>query len=191
MLNVSLMGAKFGDGDLAALNPVNEQIVTADFSGSGLTDRSASAIAAMKRFRVLRLMRTKISDKTVHALSGLSQLESLNVFGTEVTSAALPDVGHLPKLQHFYAGETKIPAEIQVSEAFARRQGLVLTIACRRTQILFSAETLPCKYSTIQCSRVVLCCTAPLLLSLPRVSALLQNRECGQSKEIGNWRPIM
>ena len=43
----------------------------------------------MKHLRVLRLMRTKITDATVQALGGLDQLESLDLFGTAVTPAAL------------------------------------------------------------------------------------------------------
>jgi uncharacterized membrane protein len=117
VLNVSLMGARFGDEDVGALQPISEHIVIADFSGTAVTDRSAGAIAAMKRLRVLRLMRTKITDATMQALGGLDQLESLNVFGTAVTPAALGAVVRLPKLQHLYAGETKIPSNVAVSEA--------------------------------------------------------------------------
>ena len=111
------MGAKFGDEEMAALKPIDEQIVVADFSDTAVTDRSASSLAAMKHLRVLRLMRTKITDSTMQALGGLDQLESLSVFGTAITPAALQVITHLPKLQHLYAGKTKIPADVQVSEA--------------------------------------------------------------------------
>jgi uncharacterized membrane protein len=117
VVNVSLMGPRFEDEDLAALQPISEHIVIADFSGTAVTDRSAGAIAAMKRLRVLRLMRTKITDATMQALGALDQLESLNVFGTTVTPAALGVAGRLPKLQHLYAGETNIPAGVPVPEA--------------------------------------------------------------------------
>jgi hypothetical protein len=117
VVNVSLIGDKFGDQELAALKPLDEQIVIADFSGTAVTDRSAASIAAMKRLRVLRLMRTQITDATMQAFGGLDQLESLNVFGTAVTPAALQVVPHLPKLQRLYVGETKIPANVQVFEA--------------------------------------------------------------------------
>jgi len=121
VLNVSLMGAEFGDEDMAALKSLAEQIVTADFSGTAITDRSAAYIAAMKRLRVLRLMRTQITDTTLRTLGGLNQLESLNVFGTAATPAALQVAARLPKLQHLYAGETKIPADVQVSETVRRK----------------------------------------------------------------------
>jgi hypothetical protein len=117
VVNVSLMGAKFGDEEMAALKPIDEQIVVADFSDTAVTDGSASSLAAMKHLRVLRLMRTKITDSTMQALGGLDQLESLSVFGTAITPAALQVMTHLPKLQHLYAGQTKIPADVQVSEA--------------------------------------------------------------------------
>lgn len=107
-LNASLLGSKFGDSDLAAFAPVAEHITVADFSRTAITDRSATAITAMKRLRVLRLMNTGITDTTLQRLNALDQLESLNVFGTRVTSATLPTIARLPKLAHFYAGQTAI-----------------------------------------------------------------------------------
>lgn len=107
-LNASLLGSRFGDDDLAALAPLHDHIVAADFSRTAITDRSASAIAAMKRLRALRLMDTKIGDATVQSLTTLDQLESLSVFHTEVTAAALPVLARLTKLRHLYAGETAI-----------------------------------------------------------------------------------
>jgi hypothetical protein len=121
VLKVSLMGSNFGDDDMAPLAPLAEQIVMADFSGTAITDRSANSIASMKRLRVLRLMHTQVTDSTVQALSGLNQLESLNVFGTAVTPAVLQVAARLSKLQHLYAGETRIPADVQVSDAIKRK----------------------------------------------------------------------
>jgi len=116
VINASLLGSKFGDNDLAALAPLNEHIVIADFSRTTITDSSSSAIGAMKRLRSLRLMHTKITNATVQALAPLSQLESLNLFDTPVTPAALTAIGHLPKLRHLYARETKISPDAPMSE---------------------------------------------------------------------------
>jgi uncharacterized membrane protein len=113
-LNASLLGAKFGDSDLAAFAPLADHITVADFSRTAITDRSAPAITAMKQLRILRLMNTGISDTTVNGLGALDQLESLNVFGTRVTPAALPTIAKLPKLAHFYVGQTQIPAGASV-----------------------------------------------------------------------------
>jgi hypothetical protein len=71
----------------------------------------------MQHLRLLRLMRTKITDATVLALSGLNELESLNVFGTGITPAALKAAEQMPKLQHLYAGETKIRASDSLPDA--------------------------------------------------------------------------
>jgi uncharacterized membrane protein/mono/diheme cytochrome c family protein len=117
MFNASLLGEKFEDADLASLFPVADHIVIADFSRTAITDRSAPAIAAMKRLRLLRLVHTKITDATVHSLSGLDQLESLNIFGTRTTPAVLAIVASLPKLRHLYAGETTIRTDAPLPAA--------------------------------------------------------------------------
>jgi len=107
-LNASILGSRFGDRDLEAFAPIAQHIVVADLSHTAVTDRSATAIAAMKRLRVLRLTDTRLTDATVLRLDSLNQLESLNVYGTPVTSAVLPAIASLPKLSHFYAGQTGI-----------------------------------------------------------------------------------
>jgi uncharacterized membrane protein len=108
VINASLLGANFGDDELAALAPISGQIVVADFSATAITDRSSGNIATMKRLRSLRLMHTRITDATVQALSPLSQLESLDLFDTAVTVDALPAIGRLPKLRRLYLQGTKI-----------------------------------------------------------------------------------
>ena len=117
VVDASMLGAKFTDEDVAALKPVAAQIVIADFSGTAVTDRSAALFAGMKSLRVLRLMRTKITDASVLALGGMDRLESLDLFGTAVTPACLKAAEQLPKLQHLYVGETKIPADVAVPES--------------------------------------------------------------------------
>ncbi len=116
VVNMSLLGSKFGDADLAVLKPLAGRIVVADFSNTSITDRSTAVIAEMKRLRLLRLANTKITDATLQALGGLDQLESVSVFGTAVTPAALPSVAQLPKLRHIYVGETKIGADAPIPD---------------------------------------------------------------------------
>jgi|SRR5579862_4632987 len=107
-LNASILGSKFGDRDLNAFAPIAEHIIVADLSRTAITDHSATAIAAMKRVRVLRLMDTHLTDATFLHLETLNQLESLDVYGTPITPAVLPAIAKLPKLSHFYAGQTGI-----------------------------------------------------------------------------------
>lgn len=107
-LNASILGSRFGDRDLATFTPIAEHIIVADFSRTAITDHSAATIAAMKRLRVLRLMDTHLTDATFLRLETLNQLESLDVYGTPITPAVLPVIAKLPKLSHFYAGQTGI-----------------------------------------------------------------------------------
>jgi len=116
-LNASILGTKFADSDLAVFAPLAKQITVADFSRTAITDRSVTVITAMKQLRVLRLMHTGITDTTVQALGPLDHLESLSVFGTQVTPAVLPTVARLPKLAHFYAGQTAIPNGMTIPKA--------------------------------------------------------------------------
>ncbi len=107
-LNASILGGKFGDRDLEAFAPVAGYIILADFSRTAITDHSAAAISTMKRLRVLRLLDTRVTDATLLHLQGMAQLESLDVYGTQVTPAILPTIAEFPKLSHFYAGQTAI-----------------------------------------------------------------------------------
>jgi uncharacterized membrane protein len=116
IVDASLRGPSFGDGDLAAFAPISAQIVVADFSNTSITDLSSATIASMTHLRTLKLMNTKITDVTVKALSPLSQLESLNLFNTAVTADAFTAIGQFPKLSHVYAHGTKISPEAPMSD---------------------------------------------------------------------------
>ena len=116
-LNASLLGTRFSDNDLADFATIAEYISVADLSHTGITDRSAGTIAAMKRLRVLRLMNTATTDASLLRLGALDQLESLNLFGTSVTSASLPAISRLPRLVHLYVAQTSIPQGSPVPEA--------------------------------------------------------------------------
>jgi len=107
-LKASILGSNFGDRDLEAFVPVADHIVVADLSRTAITDHSAGAIAAMKRLRVLRVINTRLTDATLLRLDTLSQVESLDFYGTHITAAALPTIARLPKLSHFYTGQTGI-----------------------------------------------------------------------------------
>src|SRR5579859_2782071 len=118
-LNASMLGGRFGDHDLEAFAPIAEHIVVADLSRTAISDHSAALIATMTRLRVLRLMDTRLTDATLLHLESLDQLESLDVYGTAITPSVLPMIAKLPKLLHFYAGETGIQAGNSVSKDLA------------------------------------------------------------------------
>ncbi|WP_158752247.1 c-type cytochrome domain-containing protein [Acidobacterium sp. S8] len=107
-LNASLAGEKFGDRDLASFKPVLEQIRTADFSGTSISDHSSDLIASMKNLRLLRLSHTRVTDDGVKRLHDLAYLQSINLLGTQVTSAMLGTIASMPKMEHLYVANTRI-----------------------------------------------------------------------------------
>jgi hypothetical protein len=110
VVDMSPAGVRFGDEEITALKPIAAKVVSADFSGTAITDKSAATIAGMTELRVLRLNRTKITDSTVTALRALRQLESLSLFETAISPAAVPALGRMPRLRHIYTGEIGVQA---------------------------------------------------------------------------------
>lgn len=88
-IDASAMGPRFGDAELVLLAPLAAHIARADFSGTAITDASASALAAMTSLERLRLADTKISNATIQALASLKKLRSLTVTGTKAAEPAL------------------------------------------------------------------------------------------------------
>lgn len=88
--NASLLGASFGDTELAALAPLGKVVVRLDASRTLVTDASIRALPeTMTGLRVLHLAGTKLTDAGVEALISLPALEVLNVSDTPVTNEAL------------------------------------------------------------------------------------------------------
>jgi len=114
VITASWLGSKFGDTEMGALSPISDRIVAADFSNTAITDRSASALAAMKNLHELRLTHTNVTDATIQAIGSLQELESLSIFGTRATPSALLVIAQLPKLRRIYVGATKISASADV-----------------------------------------------------------------------------
>jgi uncharacterized membrane protein/mono/diheme cytochrome c family protein len=108
VLNASLLANAFKDDDVKAFAPVSSHIVVADFSRTGITDKSSSFIAGLKHIRILRLAHTHVGDVTLQSIAGLEQLSSLNIFDTAVTPAALPVLEKMHSLRICYAGQTAI-----------------------------------------------------------------------------------
>jgi hypothetical protein len=106
VVNAALLGAAFGDADLAALAPVAERIVWLDLSGTSVSDTGAMTLAALRRLRLLRLNETRIGDATVAALAGHPSLETLSLFRTAITPASRPALASFPKLRTLSIAET-------------------------------------------------------------------------------------
>lgn len=59
-------------------------------------------------------MNDGVTDTTVEALPSLRELESLNLFHTAISAAALQAISGLPRLQRVYVHETKISADTSI-----------------------------------------------------------------------------
>ena len=110
-VNASLLGAQFGDEDLAAFAPLAAQIASLDLAATKVTDRSGALIARMPRLKVLRLNGTGITDQTVKQCVELHQLESLSLYGTAVSQAIVPILAERLKLKHLYLPDAHIPVK--------------------------------------------------------------------------------
>ena len=121
VVNAAWMGSRFGDADVAALAPLRERIVAADFSRTAITDKSASVIAGMKHLKVLRMMHTSISDPIPQALAQIPDLEYLSLFDTSVSATGVQALAQLPKLQHVYVGNTKVRADAKLSAELTQK----------------------------------------------------------------------
>jgi len=71
----------------------------------------------MKGLRVLKLANTAVTDSFVPALASLRQLETLNIFDTSVTAAAMSGLERLHAIRRIYVASTKIPADTPVPDS--------------------------------------------------------------------------
>lgn len=92
-VNASMSGAGFGDAELQALMPLRTRIVRADFSGTAITDASASMLGGMEKLRILRLKDTKTGAGSLRAIASLKTLRSVTVVGAAPETAPLRQRG--------------------------------------------------------------------------------------------------
>lgn len=84
-LNASLLGRSFNDKTLAELAPLSKYLVSADLSGTAVTDTSAPILARCTKLRALRLANTPVTDITARVLLALPALKVLTVTDTGMT----------------------------------------------------------------------------------------------------------
>jgi len=92
-INAFLAGRSFRDAELQALMPLRTRIVRADFSGTAITDASASMLGGMERLRILRLKDTKTGAGSLRAIASLKTLRSVTVAGAAPETAPLRQRG--------------------------------------------------------------------------------------------------
>lgn len=93
VVNASILGADFGDREMAMLAALSDHVVRLDASRTSVTDAAIGALPdTMPNLQVLILKDTAITDASVTRLASLSRLSVLTVTGSPVTADALEDL---------------------------------------------------------------------------------------------------
>lgn len=106
---------KFGDAELAKLEPFTPYIVDAELGHTKVTDNSFITLAKMLHVRAIHLEETEITGRNLKQLANLKELRYLNLSTTKVTKQALDDIASLKTVHHVYAFNTPAqPARVLV-----------------------------------------------------------------------------
>ncbi|MCX6856190.1 MAG: hypothetical protein NTV80_14940 [Verrucomicrobia bacterium] len=109
-LRLSVINAadKFGDKELAMLEPIAAQIVWVDLARSQITDAAAATLSKLTNLERLHLENTKVTDATLAGLSSLKALEYLNLYGTKTTDAGLAKLASIKSLKKVFVWQTGV-----------------------------------------------------------------------------------
>lgn len=99
---------KFGDKELALLEPIAAQILWVDLSRSQITDAAADTLAKMVNLERLHLENTKITDAGLAKLGALTKLEYLNIYGTKTTDGGIAKLASAKALKKLFVWETGV-----------------------------------------------------------------------------------
>ncbi len=103
-LNVS---KDFSDDQLGALKPIATQIKWVDLARTKITDKGLAHLSGMTNLTRLHLENTGITDAGLDSIKGLANLEYLNLYGTPVTDAGLAKLAGLKNLKKLFIWQTK------------------------------------------------------------------------------------
>lgn len=104
---------RFGDADLAKLEPLAPYIVDAELGHTNVTDASFDTLAKLSHVRAIHLEDTAVTGRDLKKLAVLPELRYLNLSSTRVTRQALDEISSVKTLHHIYAFNT--PAQPAVS----------------------------------------------------------------------------
>jgi hypothetical protein len=109
-LRLSVINAadKFGDKELAMLEPIAAQIIWVDLARSQITDAAKSTLAKLVNLERLHLENTKITDVALAGLSSLKALEYINLYGTKTTDAGLTKLSGIKSLKKVFVWQTGV-----------------------------------------------------------------------------------
>jgi mono/diheme cytochrome c family protein/YHS domain-containing protein len=137
-VNASLVGAEFGDADMALLQDLSPVLVWLNLARTSVGDAGLQRLAGFAQLRRLNIANTAVGDAGVSQLKGLDRLEVVNLYGSKVTDAGLQHVAMMPVLQKVYAFSTAITAD-GAAAAVKLRTGLLVDRGEYATERLLAA----------------------------------------------------
>ncbi len=102
-VNVSTLN----DLQMAALEPLAENIVWLKLGDTKITDKSIATILKLKNLQKLHLENTTIGDNAMKGLDKLPYLDYLNLVGTTVTDVGVANLTNAKSLKQLYLWHTK------------------------------------------------------------------------------------
>jgi hypothetical protein len=97
---------RFGDADLARLEPFAPYIVDVELGHTNVTDASFATLAKYSHARAIHLEDTAVTGRNLQKLASLHELRYLNLSSTGLTRQALDQISSVKTLQHVYAFNT-------------------------------------------------------------------------------------
>ena len=109
-LRLSVINAadKFGDKELALLEPIAQQVAWVDLARSQVTDAGLDTLAKMTGLERLHLENTKVTDAGIAKLGALASLDYLNLYGTKTTDAGIAKLEGAKGLKKLYVWQTGV-----------------------------------------------------------------------------------
>ena len=109
-LRLSVINAadKFGDKELALLEPVAKHVLWVDLARSQVTDAGCDILAKMTNLERLHLENTKVTDAGLAKLAGLQSLEYLNLYGNKVTDTGVAKLETAKALKKVFVWQTGV-----------------------------------------------------------------------------------
>lgn len=109
-LRLSVINAaeKFGDKELALLDPIAQQVLWVDLARSQVTDAAAATLAKMVNLERLHLENTKFTDAGLAKLGGLKSLEYMNLYGTKTTDGGIAKLEGAKALKKLFVWQTGV-----------------------------------------------------------------------------------
>jgi hypothetical protein len=109
-LRLSVINAadKFGDKELALIEPIAAHVVWVDLARSQVTDAGVATLAKLANLERLHLENTKVTDAGIAKLGALAKLEYLNLYGTKTTDAGISKLSSAKGLKKLFAWQTGV-----------------------------------------------------------------------------------